>query len=142
MSSAKCGGTIFLLCLHIRKNNSDTFDRAKPVTEPERSESEVLRTSKAEVPQSSPKRSVSKPAENQIWTFQLLPCSSSRFFLAPPDHPKEAPASPSSRAKHPRVCQEGISPSILRSRKSLPKARRPRLWRAPQATIEAPRSGS
>ena len=135
MSSAKCGGTIFLLCLHIRKNNSDTFDRAKPVTEPERSESEALRTSKAEVPQSSPKRSVSEPAENQH-------SSSSRFFLAPPDHPKEAPASPSSSAKHPRVCQEGISPSILRSRKSLPKARRPRLWRAPQATIEAPRSGS
>ena len=36
MSSAKSGIKIFSLCSHIRKYLSDTFYRAKPVTEMER----------------------------------------------------------------------------------------------------------
>lgn len=42
MSSAKSGIKIFSLCLHIRKYLSDTFYRAKPVTERERSGREVV----------------------------------------------------------------------------------------------------
>lgn len=71
MSSAKCGEIIFSLCLHIRKNNFATFDRAKPVTELERSASEALRDRKQNPPvlpseasaslSRGSRRSVSKP---------------------------------------------------------------------------------
>lgn len=42
MSSAKSCIKIFSLCSHIRKYLSDTFYRAKPVTERERSGREVV----------------------------------------------------------------------------------------------------
>lgn len=42
MSSAKSGIKIFSLCSHIRKYLIDTFYRAKPVTERERSGREVV----------------------------------------------------------------------------------------------------
>ena len=135
----------------VRKNSFDLFDRAKPVTEPERSAGEALRgqekgtLSPLQVMRQRARSQESKvPTAKRQRAFKVFPApllprrTRRRRPLSSPSRPvnvptilashsvtlQEAPASPSSRAKHPHLLPEGTIPTGRRCpRKSLPSRR-------------------
>ena len=124
---------LFFCCAcTVRKNSFDLFDRAKPVTEPKRSAGKALRgQEKGTLSPLQVMRQRARSQESKVPTEAPAPLSSPSRPMNVPTilafHSvtlQEAPASPSSRAKHPHLLPEGTIPTGRRClRKSLPSRR-------------------